>query len=137
MNTHSSRSRIHAAEAGFTLIEIMVVVVILGLLATLVVQNVIPISDTARETKALADVRSLADMVRSYRVKNGKLPGSLDVLATKDERGRSELEYLSKDPWDHDYILRVDGGDFVVLSMGMDGSENTGDDISSKPKQDK
>ena len=137
MSTPTSRTRIHAAEGGFTLVEIMVVVVILGLLATLVVANVVPVGDTARETKAKADVCSLADMVRSYRVKNGKFPDSLDVLATKDGRGRSELEYLSKDPWDHDYVLRVDGGDFVVLSMGMDGSENTEDDISSKPKQDK
>ena len=137
MNTPTSRSQIHAVEAGFTLVEIMVVVVILGLLSTLVVQHVINRADEARETKALADVRSLADMVRSYRVKNGKLPGSLDVLATKDARGRSELEYLSKDPWDHDYILRPGDatGEFEVISRGMDGCENTGDDISSKPKQ--
>ncbi|HZN39938.1 MAG TPA: type II secretion system protein GspG [Planctomycetota bacterium] len=137
MNTLTTRTRFHAAEAGFTLIEIMVVVMILGLLATLVVANVVPAGDTARETKAQSDVCALADMVRSYRVKNGTFPGSLEVLAQKDERGRSELEYLSKDPWDHAYILRVDGAQFEVISMGMDGSENTEDDISSKPKQDK
>jgi len=137
MNQRTSCTRTHAAATGFTLVEIMVVVVILGLLATLVVANVIPAGDTAREAKAKSDVCALADMVRSYRVKNGRFPDTLEVLAQKDERGRSELEYLSKDPWDHHYILRVDGGEFVVLSMGMDGSENTEDDISSKPKQDK
>jgi len=137
MNTPTSPTRIHAAEGGFTLIEIMVVVMILGLLATLVVTNVIPAGDTARETKAQCDVCALADLVRSYRAKNGRFPDSLEVLATRDERGRSDLEYLSKDPWDHHYILRVDGGEFVVLSMGMDGNENTEDDISSRPKQDK
>jgi hypothetical protein len=82
-------------------------------------------------------VCALADLVRGDRAKNGKFPDSLEILTTRDERGRSELEYLSKDPWDHDYILRVDGGEFVVLSMGMDGSENTEDDISSRPKQGK
>ena len=137
MNTPTSRTRIHAAEGGFTLIEIMVVVMILGLLATLVVANVVPAGDKARETKAQCDVCALADLVRSYRVKNGKFPDSLEVLATRDDRGHSELEYLSKDPWDHAYILRVDGGQFEVVSKGMDGSENTEDDISSRPKQDK
>ncbi|HZN39939.1 MAG TPA: type II secretion system major pseudopilin GspG [Planctomycetota bacterium] len=138
MNSSISRTQVRP-EAGFTLVEIMVVVVILGLLATLVVQNVIGAGDTARETKAKADVRTIADAIRSYRTKNGKFPESLDVLATKDERGRSELEELPKDPWDHEYILRE--GDrpteFEVISMGPDGSENTEDDISSKTKKDK
>jgi general secretion pathway protein G len=138
MNLPISRTRVRPAEAGFTLVEIMVVVVILGLLATLVVQNVIGAGDTARETKAKADVRAIADAVKSYRVKNGKLPESLDALTTKDERGRCELEELPKDPWDHDYMLK-DGerGEWEVISMGPDGSENTEDDISSRLKKDK
>ena len=138
MNPSISRTE-SRAEAGFTLVEIMVVVVILGLLATLVVQNVMGASDTAREKKALSDVRTIADAVRMYRVKNGKLPDSLDVLATKDEKGGSEIEELPKDPWDHDYILRQGDrpNEFEVISIGPDGSENTDDDISSKAKKDK
>jgi general secretion pathway protein G len=138
MNPSISRTE-SRAEAGFTLVEIMVVVVILGLLATLVVQNVMGASDTAREKKALSDVRTIADAVRMYRVNNGKLPDSLDVLATKDEKGRSEIEELPKDPWDHDYILRQGDrpNEFEVISIGPDGSENTEDDISSKTKKDK
>jgi general secretion pathway protein G len=138
MNPSISRTE-SRAEAGFTLVEIMVVVVILGLLATLVVQNVMGASDTAREKKALSDVRTIADAVRMYRVQNGKLPDSLDVLATKDEKGRSGIEELPKDPWDHDYILRQGDrpNEFEVVSMGPDGSENTEDDISSKTKKDK
>ncbi|HEX6811434.1 MAG TPA: type II secretion system major pseudopilin GspG [Planctomycetota bacterium] len=138
MNVFSKRTRVRPAQAGFTLVEIMVVVVILGLLATLVVQNVMGAGDEARETKALADVRTIADAVRLYRSKNGKLP-SLEELATKDEKGRSMLEELPKDPWNNDYILRE--GDrpteFEVISMGPDGSENTDDDISSKGKKEK
>jgi general secretion pathway protein G len=138
MNPPISRTE-SRAEAGFTLVEIMVVVVILGLLATLVVQNVMGASDTAREKKAQADVASIADAVRMYRVNHGKLPDSLDTLSQRDERGRSELETLPKDPWDHDYILRQGDrpNEFEVISMGPDGSENTEDDISSKPKKDK
>ena len=138
MNPSISRTE-SRAEAGFTLVEIMVVVVILGLLATLVVQNVMGASDTAREKKAQTDVTTIADAVRMYRVNHGRFPDSLEALAEKDEKGRSEIESLSKDPWDHDYILRTGDrpNEFEVLSMGPDGSENTEDDISSKPKKDK
>lgn len=124
-------------EAGFTLVEIMVVIVILGLLATMVARNVIGAGDEARETKAKTDVRMIADSVGSYRAKNGKLPPDLQTLATKDERGRSELMELPKDPWGNDYLLREGDTprDFEVLSLGPDGIENTDDDITSKTKE--
>lgn len=127
-----------SAEAGFTLVEIMVVIVILGLLATMVARNVIGASDEARETKAKTDIATIAGGVKSYRSKNGKLPDTLEALATKDERGRSELEELPKDPWGNDYILREGDrpADWEVISWGPDGSEGTEDDISSKSKKD-
>ncbi len=127
------------AEAGFTLVEIMVVIVILGLLATMVARNVIGASDEARETKAKTDIRMIADAVGGFRAKTGKLPESLEALATKDEKGRSELNDLPKDPWGNDYQLRE--GDkpreFIVLSWGPDGSEGTEDDITSQVQKDK
>ena len=134
MNTRILRAPLRSAAAGFTLVEIMVVVVILGLLATLVVPAVIGAGDEARETKAKADVRAIAEAVRMYRTKKGKLPESLEVLAEKDEKGRSELEELPKDPWDHDYVLRPGErtNEFEVISVGPDGTENTEDDISNK-----
>lgn len=123
-----------AASAGFTLVEIMVVIVILGLLATLVVQNVVGASDEARITKAKADVSTIAGAVKHYRATNGKLPDSLDVLTQKNERGTGNmLDDLPKDPWDHDYELRADGpNDWEVISLGPDGSPGTEDDITSK-----
>ncbi|MBL8728836.1 MAG: type II secretion system major pseudopilin GspG [Planctomycetes bacterium] len=138
MNHQPATSPTRPAEAGFTLVEIMVVIVILGLLATLVAKNVIGASDEARLTKAQTDVRQIADGVRSYRAKNGKLPDSLEVLATKDDRGRSELEELPKDPWGNDYYLREGDRpmDWEVISWGPDGSEGTDDDVSSKAKKD-
>jgi general secretion pathway protein G len=138
MNPQPATHPPRPAEAGFTLVEIMVVIVILGLLATLVATNVIGASDEARITKAQTDVRVIADSVRSYRAKNGKLPESLEVLATKDDRGRSELEELPQDPWGNDYQL-VPGDrpvDWEVISWGPDGSQGTEDDISSKMKKE-
>ena len=78
LNQKSSTPATCRAEAGFTLVEIMVVIVILGLLATLVARNVIGAADESRLTKAQTDVRIIADGVRSYRAKNGKLPESLE-----------------------------------------------------------
>jgi hypothetical protein len=80
----------------------------------------------------------IAGGVSSYRAKNGKLPESLEVLATKDERGRSELEEISPDPWGNAYEL-IPGDrpmDWEVISYGPDGSQGTEDDISSKQKKD-
>lgn len=137
MNQKHLPAPLRAAQAGFTLVEIMVVIVILGLLATMVARNVVSAGDEARETKAKADVVSIADAVRMYRSKSGKLPESLEALATKDEKGRSELESLPKDPWDHDYELREGNGpnDWEVVSLGPDGVQSE-DDISHRAKKD-
>ncbi|HEB51857.1 MAG TPA: type II secretion system protein GspG [bacterium] len=134
--TQSDRSR--AAERGFTLVEIMVVIVILGLLATLVVPNIMGASDEAKEGKARSDVKMIAEHVRGYYVKHGRLPETLEDLVTKDERGRSELEELPPDPWDTPYEL-VEGEtsrEFEVVSCGPDRSLGTDDDISSKSRRD-
>ncbi|MBL9076492.1 MAG: type II secretion system major pseudopilin GspG [Planctomycetes bacterium] len=138
MKSKPAQSLLRPAEAGFTLVEIMVVIVILGLLATLVATNVIGASDEARVTKAQTDVQSIASTVKYYRSKNGKLPESLEALATKDEKGNSYLDQLSKDPWGHDYILREGDTpqDWEVVSSGPDEIEGTEDDISSKMKKD-
>lgn len=137
MNTKQNHSPSPSAQAGFTLVEIMVVIVILGLLATMVARNVIGASDEARETKARTDISVIAGAVRSFRANKGKLPENLEVLATKDERGRSEIEELPKDPWGNDYQLREGDrpAEWEVISWGPDGSEGTEDDLSSKKKE--
>lgn len=139
MNASASPARVRPAQTGFTLVEIMVVIVIIGLLATMVAANVMGASDEAREAKAKVDVKTIADGVQMYKVRKGTLPDSLETLVTKDDRGRSELMELPEDPWGHAYILREGdrAGDFEVISMGPDGNENTEDDISNKKKTDK
>ena len=121
-------------QPGFTLVEIMVVVMILGLLATMVVGNVTQSADDARLQKAATDVRMLADAVRMHYVNHSRLP-SLAQLAEADERGRRTIEHLPQDPWHADYVLQtgMKPDDFVVLSSGPNGTLGDDDDISSRP----
>ncbi|MBM3974227.1 MAG: type II secretion system protein GspG [Planctomycetes bacterium] len=138
MNPKSQRPVRHA-EAGFTLVEIMVVIVIIGLLATLVVPNVIGAGDEARVKKAQSDCSALATSVKMYRSNKGRLPESLDALASDEEKGKSwYIENLVKDPWDSDYELREGNSkdDWEVVSAGPDRSMGTEDDVSNRLKKE-
>lgn len=130
-------------ERGFTLVEIMVVIVILGLLATLVVPNVLRSADEADRGKAVADVASLKQTVDLYILQNrgAGLPTWEDLI-TPDDRGSAWLEGYSeapKDPYGNEYELRPgDRGprNFEVLCWGPDGLSDTEDDISSRTIKD-
>lgn len=128
-----SRRTRSAAASGFTLLEVMVVVMILGLLATMVAMNVGDSADTARRTKAATDVRMLADAVRLYQAERGKLP-ALEELAVRDAKGRKYVDSLPPDPWQHEYVLRAyaDPRDFEVVSGGPNQTLGDDDDISSR-----
>lgn len=130
-------TQVRPVQAGFTLVEIMVVIVILGLLATMVAQNVIGASDTARIGTTQASLKSIHEAVSLYCLNNGKLPSSLEDLTNNDAKGGAALTELGKDAWDHDFILRGETrNDFEIISCGPDGSENTEDDLSSRKKKE-
>ena len=138
MNQQTKQS-VRAAEAGFTLVEIMVVIVIIGILATLVVPNVVGAGDEARAQTARSNCAGLATSVKLYRTTKGRLPDSLDALASDEEKGKAwYIENLSKDPWDNAYELREGNSkdDWEVVSAGPDGSMGTEDDISNRTKKE-
>ncbi|MCU1742169.1 MULTISPECIES: type II secretion system major pseudopilin GspG [Pseudomonas] len=139
----NSRSRI-GAQKGFTLIEIMVVVVILGILAAIVVPKVLDRPDQARVTAARQDIGSLMQALKLYRLDHGTYPNQnqgLKVLAerpanAKDSNWRSYLERLPNDPWGRPYQYLNPGanGEVDVFSLGADGKpggEGTDADIGS------
>lgn len=109
---------------GFTLIEIMVVVVILSILATLVLPNFFDRPDIARVAKAKQDVRAIVSVINLYRLDNFDYPVSLD-----DVSGYFQNKRVPVDPWGNAYQYRQPGsyGDFDVYSMGKDGSEGGAD----------
>ncbi len=121
-------------RSGFTLIEIMVVVVILGLLAALVVPRIGPQVAEAQRTTAQTQIRSLEDALEMYRLHNGFYPSTqqgLDALvkapATSPVPKRyAEGGYIKKvpdDPWGNPYIYRNDNGRIRIISTGPDGEE--------------
>lgn len=129
----SRRSR-RQSEEGFTLVELMVVIVIIGLLATVVLINVLPSQDRAMATKAKADVATLSQAMEMYRLDNLSYPtGSdgLEALASApagaevgNYRPGGYVKSLPEDPWGRPYQLAVPGksGAFDVYSLGADGA---------------
>ncbi|MCR9244751.1 MAG: type II secretion system protein GspG [bacterium] len=118
---------------GFTLIEVLVVVAILGLLAALIVPNVVAHADKARREKAVIDCVAIADAARAYYVDRGRVP-TLEQLTERID-GHSYLRVIPKDPWGGAYELLTDGRrppEFEVRSPGNNGSAGDDDDVSSK-----
>ncbi len=122
---------LHAARrsrAGFSLAELMVVIVIIGLLATLVVPAVVARLGTAYEGKVKSDLAALDRSLEEYFINNQmQYPDSLQELVTPDENGRTYLtqETVPKDPWGREYLYEQPSGNrayCLVMSYGKDGS---------------
>jgi general secretion pathway protein G len=117
---------------GFTLIELMVVLVIIGVLAALIVPNVLNRADDARVTAARTDISNLMQALKLYRLDNQNFPSTeqgLSALVTKPSVGNVPLNWkpyvdkLPNDPWGHPYQYLNPGikGEVDVLSFGADG----------------
>ncbi len=119
-------------SAGFTLVEIMVVVVILGVLAVLIVPRVVGRTEEARGAAAKHDIAAIMQSLKLYRLDNGRYPTNdqgLQALVTKPAAGpaptnwRSYLDKLPKDPWGNAYQYLNPGvhGEIDVFTLGADG----------------
>jgi general secretion pathway protein G len=131
VSRHAARPR----ERGFTLIEIMVVVVIIGLLAAVIVPTVISKVDEARVAKAKQDIQSLETALTMFRLDNSKYPTTEQGLAAlsaqptdpsiKHWRPGGYLQRVSKDPWGNDYQYvypGTHGKEYDLFSLGADGA---------------
>ncbi|ROT99661.1 type II secretion system protein GspG [Marinobacter sp. R17] len=136
-------------NAGFTLIEIMVVMVILGLLVAIVAPNILGRSDQARVTVAQTQMSNIANALDLYRLDNGSYPSTqqgLQALVSKPS-GSPEpknwnpdgyLKNVPQDPWDNDYQYISPGvnGPYDLFSYGSDGREGGEGDAADISVQD-
>ena len=134
MKTKTLR-RARRALAGFSLAELMVVIVIIGLLATAVMTNAVQNFFIAARRKAEIDIVSICQAVDNYTILNGgRAPESLEVLVTPDENGRTMLKdrtTVPTDPWNNQYGYEPPIGErgFRVFSFAHDGKPGgEGDD---------
>ena len=128
------RTERRGRNAGFTLIEIMVVVFILGLLVTMVAPKIIGRTDEARRTKAAADLRGVEQALHLYKLDNGIYPTTdqgLSALVNQPDNGivparwnpDGYLERMPTDPWGRTYLYLSSGDRYVLKSLGADGEE--------------
>lgn len=135
----------HHHQRGFSLIEIMVVVVILGILAALVVPKIMNRPDEARAVKAKQDVLAIQNALDLYKLDNGAYPTTDQGLQALVEKPTSSpipnnwqvyLKSLPKDPWGHDYLYLNPGqhSEIDIFTYGADnqaGGSASGTDIGN------
>jgi general secretion pathway protein G len=138
-------------RAGFTLIEIMVVIVILGLLAALVVPKLIGRTEEAKKTQVRVQIKSIQQALELFKLDNGFFPATeqgLEALVRVPESGRIPKNYrkggyidrVPKDPWGNQYVYISPGshGDYDISSFGADGvagGEGEDADVNSWDEQ--
>lgn len=132
MRTEQQKRR---RKNGFTLVELMVVIVIIGLLATIVALNVLPSGDTARIQKAKADIATIEQGLEMYRLQQGSYPTTSQGLqalvsapagvdASRYQAG-GYIKRLPEDPWNRPYLYASPGqhGAADVWTLGADGKD--------------
>ena len=122
------------AQRGFTLVELLVVVAILGILGAIAVQEVTGHVATARVTAAEAGVRAIQEACTAYYLKHKKMPSSLDQLVEGDDPILDGGEGALYDPWDNRYEMEVKGGKAIIWSHGAKEDDES-DDIRSNVRK--
>ena len=137
VNLAPRRRRPHRPVRGFSLLEIMVVLVLIGMVVSLITVNVMGRLDQGKIDTARSQAYELAKSVDIYKLQTGSWPSTgqgLQVLVTPP-KGKPIIDQLPKDPWNNDYTLIVPGqkntNKFDIRSKGPDAQEGTEDDMGN------
>ncbi|MEW6447054.1 MAG: prepilin-type N-terminal cleavage/methylation domain-containing protein [Bacillota bacterium] len=122
--------RTRGDERGFTLIELMVVLVIIGILVALLLVRLTGRTDPARERAAMSDLRTMKSVIEVYYADNGELPGASNIEAVMKDGGINWSNPGTRDPWGKGYgYKKIDADSYILISKGKDKNKNTADDI--------
>lgn len=132
------------AQRGFSLVEVMVVIAIIGILATMILPNVLGSQEQANQQKVTADIVALENALAQYHLDNGMFPTTeqgLEALVVRPNldpqprnyRNGGYIKRLPQDPYGNDYLLLNPGeyDDIDIFSAGPDGQPGTDDDFGS------
>lgn len=122
-----------AGRAGFTLVELLLVITILGVLAAVAVSSVGGVSTEARVNATRTSISAIEQAVKMYEIRVGQYPDQFDQLFQKIGAAEAPLEEKARnDSWGNPFQYRRDGSSFEIRSAGPDGQMNTDDDITNK-----
>jgi general secretion pathway protein G len=144
MNLKNSRQRSRlSSQRGFTLVELLLVLVILGILAAIVVPKFGGRTEQARQTAAVTQISTFGTALNAFEVDTGSYPRGSDGLQqllvqpqdVTGWHGPYLMSDIPKDPWNHDYIYeypgRLNPAGYDIISMGPDGQAGTADDVAN------
>jgi len=123
-----NKTRLSTGARGFTIIELLIVMAILGMLAVMVAPNLFNQADSARRDAVLSQISSLGSALDAYRLDTGQYPDSMEGLV-RDNSGRSTWNgpylrgELPVDPWGNEYQYESNGREYTLMSYGADGRE--------------
>ncbi|MBL0707965.1 MAG: type II secretion system major pseudopilin GspG [Sulfurimonas sp.] len=122
-------------RAGFTLMELMIVIVILGLLSALVLPNIMGKAEDAKQRLVCIQMKNIDEALKSFKFDNGVYPeteeGLKALLINPDDKkyknyangGYLDGEHLPRDPWKNNYIYLNEDSELELISLGADGKE--------------
>jgi len=123
-------------EGGFTLVELMVVIVLIGLLAGVVSVSVFGVLKKGRITAAVGQIKEMEKAIAFYKMETGRYPDDLDQLMEPvGVHDGGLMTDIPTDPWGNRYIFDPSGGTkekYLIISMGEDAIEGTDDDVTNE-----